>query len=142
MKIIIREIGQILSRKNDRKRSAMIVKFTDDLSWEDFEEEISEMAHLTKRKSGLPYDVLIDYDGKNRARQNNSPRVMIRLDDTPLNFVPVSIDDKEPAILFECEVPEFEVIADWIKENFDTLMKHWNNEIDDYEALVALSLRN
>lgn len=118
----------------------MVVKFTDGLSWEDFEEEISEMAHLTKRKSGLPYDVLIDYDGKRRARQN-SPRIMIRLDDR-WDFVPVSIDDKEPAVLLEREIPDFEVVTDWIKENFDTLMKHWNNEIDDYEALVALSLRN
>ena len=118
------------------------MKFTDDLSWEDFEEEISEMAHLKKKKSGLPYDILIDYDGKRRTRQNNSPRIMIRLDDTQFNFVPVSIDDKEPAILFEREVPDFEVVNDWIKKNFDILMNHWNNEIDDYEALVALKKEN
>lgn len=114
------------------------MKFTDGLSLEDFDEELSEMAHLKKKKSGLPYDVLIDYDGKRRARPNNSPRVMIRLDDKKFDFVPVSIDDKEPAVLIECEVSEFAVVADWIKKNFDTLMNHWNNEIDDYEALVAL----
>ena len=32
--------------------------FTDDLSLEDFEEEIGEMAHLWKTQSGLPYEVL------------------------------------------------------------------------------------
>ena len=115
------------------------MKFTDVLSWEDFEEEISEMAKLTKGESDLPYIIWIDCLGKYRERLNNSPRIMVCLDDK-WDFVPVSIDDKEPAVLFEREVPEFEVISDWIKENFDTLMKHWNNEIDDYEALAALSI--
>ncbi|MBR1420844.1 MAG: hypothetical protein IJ575_07325 [Selenomonadaceae bacterium] len=112
--------------------------FTDGLSLEDFEDELSYMAHLWRISSGLPYEVLIDYDGKNRPRPNNSPRIMICLDRTQYDFVPISIDKEKPVALIECEIPEFEMIADWIKENYDILMRHWNNEISDYEALVAL----
>ena len=113
--------------------------FTDGLSLEDFEDELSYMAHLWRISSGLPYEVLIDYDGKNRPRPNNSPRIMICLDRTQYDFVPISIDKEKPVALIECEIPEFEMIADWIKENYDILMRHWNNEISDYEALVALA---
>ena len=109
--------------------------FTDGLSLEDFEDELSEMAHLWKTSSGLPYDVLIDHNGKNRVRPNNSPRIMITQDQ--LDFIPVSIDKERPVALIECEIPEFEVVANWIRENFDILIRHWNHEIGDYEALVS-----
>ena len=113
--------------------------FTDGLSLEDFEEERSYMAHLWPMESGLPYEILIDYNGKNRARPNNSPRIMLCLDRTRFDFVPISIDKEKPVALIECEIPEFEMIADWIKENFDILMEHWNGEISDCDALVALT---
>ena len=57
------------------------MEFTDGLSLEDFEEEICEMAHLSKEDSGFPYKVLLDYLGKERKRENNSPRIMIWLDE-------------------------------------------------------------
>lgn len=115
------------------------VKFTDGLSFEDFVEEIGEMAHLWTSVYGLPYEVLIDYNGRNRPRPNNSPRIMICVDRDRYKFVPISIDKENPVALIECEIPEFEAIADWIKENYDTLMKHWNNEISDFDALDALT---
>lgn len=112
--------------------------FTDDLSLEDFEEEIGEMAHLWKTQSGLPYEVLIDYLGKYRKRVNNSPRIMIWLDEQSYDFVPISIDKDNPKVLIEKEVPDFEFISDWIKNHYVILMIHWNRLISDYKALTLL----
>ena len=44
----------------------MYYEFTNNLSEEEFEEELGEMAHLTQKKSGLPYRIMIDYLGKER----------------------------------------------------------------------------
>ena len=38
--------------------------FTDGLTQEEFDEEVSEMAILTTKNTGLPYKILIDYSGK------------------------------------------------------------------------------
>ena len=42
----------------------MYYEFTDNLSEEEFEEEISEMCHIWKRDFNLPYRIMIDSFGK------------------------------------------------------------------------------
>lgn len=119
-------------------------KFTDNLSEEEFEEELEEMNLLWKESLNLPYDILIDYEGKTRNhRVNNSPRVFVSLDDTQRDLVPISIDKTNPVILLNKDrnIPEFEVIKNWIIRNYDILIRHWNQRLDDYISLRLLKRR-
>ena len=116
-------------------------EFTDGLTQEDFDEEISEMAHLQSCYSRLPYIVMIDHDGIKRKRENNSPRIMISLDNHLREIIPVSIDKDSPEILIKLNkvVSDLNLVFDWIKKHYDILMKHWNREISDFKALDLLS---
>lgn len=120
----------------------MYYEFTDGLSEEEFEDELGEMAHLWTKYSRLPYRVMIDHDGIRRKRENNSPRIMISLDKHCKNVVSVSIEKDNPEVLIDKEVPEFEIIKEWIKFNYKILMKHWNREIDDLDTLFLLKERS
>ena len=117
-------------------------KFTDNLSEEDFEGELEEMNLLWKESLKLPYDILIDYEGETRNhRINNSPRIFVSLDDIQRDIVPISIDRNNPEVLIDKEVPEFEIIKNWIKSNYDILIRHWNQRLDDYITLKLLKRR-
>lgn len=117
-------------------------QFTDNLSEEGFEGELEEMNLLWKESLKLPYDMLIDYEGKTRNhRINNSPRVFVSLDDIQRDIVPISIDKENPEVLIDREIPEFEVIKEWIKKNYDILIRHWNQRLDDYITLKLLKRR-
>lgn len=114
--------------------------FTDGLTLNEFDEELGEMSSLTSKESGLPYKILIDSLGKYRTRLNNSPRIMIDLGGRYRtdNIVPISIDRENPEILIEREILEFEIIKNWIKKNYNTLINHWNKLVDDYDTLLKL----
>ena len=120
----------------------MYYEFTDGLSEEDFEEELGEMAHLWVEYSKLPYRVMIDHDGIKRKRRNNSPRIMISIKDNYKLVVPISIDRENPEILIDKEVSKFEIVKEWIKFNYEILIKHWNRKIDDLDALSLLKERS
>ena len=68
------------------------------------------MTTLKQSNSHLPYMFLIDYDGKNRRRENNIPRIMISLDNHFRELIPITIDKTNPKILIDKEVPNFEVV--------------------------------
>ena len=114
-------------------------EFTDNLSQEEFDEEVSEMATLKQSNSHLPYMFLIDYDGKNRRRENNIPRIMISLDNHFRELIPISIDKYNPEVLIDKEILEFEVIKKFIVKHYEILIRHWNQELDDLDALELLS---
>ena len=122
----------------------MIYKFTDNLSEEEFEEELEEMHIIWKENSHLPYDVLIDHDGKNRKRKDNSPRIMISIDEHYRDIVPISIDRDNPEILLDKdrEVFNIEIIKHWIIKNYDILIRHWNQRLDDYIVTKLLKKRS
>lgn len=117
-------------------------EFTDGLSQEDFDEEVSEMAGLETKESKLPYRILIDYGGKSRNRENNSPRIMVNLDNHYKELVPISIDRDNPKILINKDIPNFQILKQWIIMNYDILIRHWNHKIDDFDALELLILNS
>lgn len=120
----------------------MYYEFTDNLSEEEFENELEEMNIIWRECSYLPYDVLIDYDGRNRKRTNNSPRLMVSIDRHYKDIVPISIDKENPEVLIDREIPEFEVIKEWIKKNYNILIRHWNQRLDDYIVTKLLKRRD
>ena len=110
--------------------------FADGLSLEDFFElEISGMLEVPERKTGLKYLVFLDSYGKERERENNSPRLMIDLSGHDYeDIVPVSIDKFNPKVLIDREVPDFKSVAEWIKKNYFILISHWNQKLDDIDV--------
>lgn len=116
-------------------------KFTDGLSLEEFfDGEISDMLKIWEDDTGLKYQVLLDYFGKERKRKNNSPRLMIDLSGHHYrDIVPVSIDKFNPEILIDRKVPDFESVAKWIKQNYFILISHWNQKLDDTDVVFLFS---
>lgn len=112
--------------------------FTDDLSLEDFDEELSDMIRFGEEDTGVKYRIMLDPLGKERKRKNNSPRLMIDFDGHLRDVIPISIDKFNPEILIDREVQDFKKIANWIKKNYSIIMKHWNQEIDDVETIFLL----
>lgn len=94
-----------------------------------------EMANFSKIDSGLPYDIWVDSAGSRRNSKHNSPRVKIDVDGS---LIPVSIS-KNPKILINREIPKFKIIKDYLSNNYDLFIKHWNNEITDKQLLVQLN---
>lgn len=97
------------------------------------------MAHLQSCYSGLPYIIMIDYDGIKRKRKDNSPRIMISLDNHLREIIPVSIDKDNLEILNKnSQIPRFRICKKWIIKNLNILLKRWNNEIDDKTMVLNL----
>ena len=96
--------------------------------------ELFEMANVSKKDTKLPYDIWIDSKGKSRNTKQNYPRLKVDYDG---DRIPVSISD-DPKILVKKKIPEFSKIKSWIKKYSIVLLKHWNKEITDKEALNQL----
>ena len=94
-----------------------------------------EMARVSKEDTGLPYDLWIDSNGKDRKSPRDLPRLKVEVNG---NRVPVSISGT-PEILVNKEIPEFRVLRYYIIRYLDVLLKHWNKELTDRQALNLLN---
>ena len=94
--------------------------------------ELFDMANVSKKDTKLPYDIWIDSEGKNTKQ--NYPQLKV---DYNGDRIPVSISEN-PEILVKKKIPEFSKIKSWIKKYSIVLLKHWNKEITDKEALNQL----
>ena len=96
------------------------------------EDEGFDYAGLTQQETGLPYIVLIDSVGITR-KPRIKPRIRVRVND---EYIPVSISktNVEKYKPFEGDTE----IEQWVIENYDILIKHWNQEITETEAMDLL----
>lgn len=100
------------------------------------EQELFEMANIPKAQSGLGSTIWIDSYGKKRSVGHNKPR--IKVGENPNALIPVSIS-KDPEILVDGKtIKNKRKIFKFISDNYETLMKHWNGELSDFEALTEL----
>lgn len=67
---------------------------------------------------------------------------MINVDNYYRELLPVSINRINPKILIDKEIPDFQSVKQWIIENYNILINHWNNRIDDFDALEMLILNS
>ena len=66
---------------------------------------------------------------------------MIDIDEHYRDIVPISIDRINSEILIDRKnISDIELIFNWIKSNYDILIKHWNQEIDDFDAILSLCI--
>lgn len=109
---------------------------------EDYSDGIFEMANLEKDESGLPYNIWLDSVGKYREVSHNLPRIKVDIYNNCKILVPVSIDKSNPENLSRnphIKINKFGKVSKWIIKNYDILIKHWNHEIKDSQALNMLN---
>lgn len=96
-------------------------------------ENFFEMANIKGRESGLHYDVWLDSLGSRRNIPHNTPRIKVDVDGEliPVIFSPDKIESLKD---FK---HKSEILA-WVRDNYETLTKHWNGELSDYEAISQL----
>lgn len=93
-----------------------------------------EMANVSKNDTELHYDIWIDSMGRDRLVRHDTPRIKVKVD---RRTVSISIS-KEPKILAGKDFPHSTEVFRWISKYYEILMKHWNKEITDKEALNLL----
>ena len=98
------------------------------------ESELMEMANVSTQDTGLPYSIWIDSAGKDRKTSHNDPRIKVRVNG---EFIPVSIS-KNPEILVERKFDHSAEVLKWVRKYYDVLIKHWNKELTDKQALNLL----
>jgi hypothetical protein len=106
-------------------------------------EILLEMSALYKKKTNLPINIWVDDIGAGRNNKHNLPRIKVQNDygdrTTEDNFS-VSISKTPEILVGDCKLKQKDLnkIFDWIKENYDLLIKHWNQEIDTDELKELL----
>lgn len=92
------------------------------------------MTKILPTESNLDYEIWLDPTGVGRNTKHNKPRLKVLVDG---NRIPVSIS-KNPRILINKEFKGSGRVLKWISENFDILMRHWNQTIGDKEVLTYI----
>ena len=94
-----------------------------------------EMANLKKHESGLPYDIWLDSVGRSRNTPHNVMRIKVSIGD---ELIPVIINSQRDIRPLRHFKREREIIS-WASDNYDILLKHWNGELSDGQALYILT---
>lgn len=101
-------------------------------------EPILGMTNLYPKRTHLPVVIWVDNLGSARKGKHNEPRIKVQnvkgdkaVDDT----FSLSIS-KNPEILSgkrKLSNDDYKEIVKFVSDNYDVLMKHWNQEIDEDE---------
>ena len=95
---------------------------------------LDEMANVSKSDTGLHYDIWIDSVGSDRKGQHHIPRVKVKVGES---MIPISISE-DPRILAGEDFVRSGEILRWVAKYHEVLLKHWNKELTDREALNLL----
>lgn len=96
------------------------------------------MANLYPKRTHLPVVICVDILGSARKGKHNEPRIKVQNvkgDKTVDDTFSLSIS-KNPEILAgkrKLSNDEYKEIVKFVSDNYDVLMKHWNQEIDEDE---------
>lgn len=106
-------------------------------------ENIFGMANLYPKRTGLPMVFWVDNVGSDRTTKHNLPRIKVQniLGDKRTDDVFSLSISKEPEILAgECKLSssDLKIIMQYVIDNYDILMQHWNGEIDEDELKEIL----
>ena len=86
------------------------------------------MANVSTEDTGLEYDLKIGICYV-------SPSLLVDVDG---DRIPVSISDNPQVLVSGKKIPNEAEVLGYIKKYKDVLLKHWNKEITDKQALNAL----
>lgn len=112
------------------------------------EQLLMEFANLRKDETGLPVNIWIDELGADRQNKHYRPRIKFQNDYGDRinlsNMTPISIDQNPEIIEGKCEIKKKDLkeIINFILDNQNVLMKHWNREIGTMQLFNQLKFRN
>ena len=104
------------------------------------------MANLYPKRTGLPSIIWVDNLGKARNVEHNLPRVKIQnipgdkaVDDT----FEVSISEQPEILKGQCKLSrkQKQEMLQYISDNCETFLAHWNQEIDEDELKEILYMK-
>ena len=104
------------------------------------EELLLEMANLSHKRTGLPYDIWIDSEGINRTNTHYGPRIKVKVDG---KFIPfeISEDPDIPDSVKKTGLTDFphkNKIREYVIAYHKVLLAHYYKQIDDLDALSLL----
>lgn len=108
---------------------------------EHIDNELFEMANLSKSKTGLNCIVWVQTCMSNSTYKHNAPRIMFSDNNV---LIPVSISD-QPLLLngvkqidLHVNSKDLQSIFDWIRRNYKALMELWNGYITTDEFIEKM----
>lgn len=104
------------------------------------EELLLEMANLSYKRTGLPYDIWIDSEGVNRKNTHYGPRIKVKVNG---RFIPfeISEDPDIPDSVKNTGLTDFPYknkIREYVIVYRKVLLAHYYKQIDDVDALNLL----
>ena len=123
-----------LNLKSENKQILKELSLLDTLN----EDIFFEMANFMKKDSGLSHNIWLDDMGCERNNKHNLMRIKIQDSKDSKNLVPISIS-KEPEILagkFKNKNEDISDIIEFIKNSYEDLVKHWNQEISSLDFMM------
>ena len=100
------------------------------------QEELFEMANLSPKRTGLKLSIWSDGAGKFRNKSDKRPRIKVGKNDTLI--ASISLDDSLEILakskgLKQHDLKAIEEAKEYIKENLDLFIKHYNSHSKDYD---------
>lgn len=105
------------------------------------EDYLFEMARISKRYTGLPYDIWLDPVGADRKNTHNVPRLKLYVDSDTL--VPITISDS-PEIPesvqknLRVRIKDLSKIKQFIIRNKLLLLMHYYRQLDDVQIMALI----
>lgn len=104
-------------------------------------DKFCEMSNFRKKITGLPVNLSLQIEtDEEKNYQHNLPRLKFQNNTADrvtsnADLIPVSIDPFNPQVLVDKKYDRkiFKLVKDWIILNYDSLIKFWNQEIDEFE---------
>ena len=103
---------------------------------------VADMARFSQQHSGLPCIIWVNPDVGNNTGKHYMPRIKFQNDTAKSlhvdNMIPISIDRDNPKVLIKNPNISFNAetinkIQQWIRINYDVLIKYYRNEIFEGE---------
>lgn len=98
-----------------------------------------EMANLESSETGLPYRIWIDSNGSLRNVGHNLPSVKVEvLTGKKSKLIPIILYPEGAKLLKGKTIKKQKLVEKWVDDRKDIIIKHWNKELTDREALNML----
>ena len=111
---------------------------------DEFDDALFEMSNIRKKTSGLPVNIYVSSGGAVNKQHGPRIKVMTNTGDAFNSYQTISIMLKKnftaDDIIGYHSLPSdvLAAVREYVNLNYDTLLQHWNDEIDSIELATRL----
>lgn len=110
------------------------------------EDLLYEMSNFRKHITGLPVNLSLQIQtDEEKQYPHNLPRLKFQNNASDkvtsrADLIPVSIDAHDPKVLIDKPYNKkyFKAVRQWIIDNYEALIRFWNQDIDEFELKELL----